>query len=104
MLELGQAYELTGVNGDYTAMRSLTSRYFRRLIKVYSQGNGEMRIFAGIFGGHCHSLRVTAANVWSLQVHFCSFKGRLAEASVYIAATTSVLRQQNLEAVLQQQN
>lgn len=39
MLELGQAFELTRVNGDYEARWSLTSRYFRQKVKIYSQGN-----------------------------------------------------------------
>ena len=48
MLEQGQEFELTRVNGDYEARLSLTSRYYRRRINVYSQGNGEMGVFAGI--------------------------------------------------------
>lgn len=39
MLELGQEFELTKVNGDYEARLSLVSAYFRRPIQVYSQGN-----------------------------------------------------------------
>ncbi|KAK7482161.1 hypothetical protein BaRGS_00026626 [Batillaria attramentaria] len=39
MLEQGQEFELTRVNGDYEARMALTSRYFRRKINVYSQGN-----------------------------------------------------------------
>lgn len=39
MLEQGQEFELTRVNGDYESKLTLTSRYFRRKINVYSQGN-----------------------------------------------------------------
>lgn len=40
MVELGLAFELTSVNGEYDYRYTLRSRYFRSPINVYSQGNG----------------------------------------------------------------
>ncbi|XP_025082333.1 fasciclin-1-like [Pomacea canaliculata] len=39
MLQQGMEFQLTSVNGDYEARRTLLSRYFNRPVNVYSQGN-----------------------------------------------------------------
>ena len=100
MLEQGQEFELTRVNGDYEARLSLTSRYYRRRINVYSQGNGEMGVFAGISwpaalpwyqscNANCKYLL--------LQKHGCSCQHRFAGANLHFRATTekSNLQPQN---------
>ena len=98
MLEQGQEFELTRVNGDYEARLSLTSRYYRRRINVYSQGNGEMGVFVGIsrpvalpWYQNCNCKHLL------LQKHGCNCQHRFAGANLHFRATTekSTLQPQN---------
>ena len=98
MLEQGQEFELTRVNGDYEARLSLTSRYYRRRINVYSQGNGEMGVFAGISWPVAMPWYQSCnCKYLLLQKHDCSCQHRFAGANLHFRATTekSTLQPQN---------